>query len=139
MLWLKSFHIIFVITWFAAVFYLPRLFVYHIDALNEGDTRGSERFKIMEKKLFYGIMTPSAVLAIGFGLALLSYGFKGNWLHVKLALVVLLIVFHLFCGKFLNDFKHDRNTKSRKFFLLFNEIPTIPLFGGVLLVIFKPF
>jgi protoporphyrinogen IX oxidase len=139
MLWLKSFHIIFVITWFAALFYLPRLFVYHIDALAEGDARGSARFKIMERKLFYGIMTPSAILAIGFGLALLGYGFKGNWLHAKLALVALLVVFHIFCGKYLGDFKHDRNTKSRKFFLLFNEIPTIPLFGGVLLVIFKPF
>jgi protoporphyrinogen IX oxidase len=139
MLWLKSFHIIFVITWFAALFYLPRLFVYHIDALAEGDSRGSARFKMMERKLFYGIMTPSAVLAIGFGLTLLGYGFKGNWLHAKLALVALLVVFHIFCGKYLNDFKFDRNTKSRKFFLLFNEIPTIPLFGGVLLVIFKPF
>ncbi len=139
MLWIKSFHIIFVITWFAALFYLPRLFVYHIDALKEGDARGSERFKVMERKLFFGIMTPSAVLAIGFGLALMGFGFKGSWLHAKLALVALLVVFHLFCGKYLNDFKFDRNTKSRKFFLLFNEIPTIPLFGGVLLVIFKPF
>ncbi len=139
MLWIKSFHIIFVVTWFAALFYLPRLFVYHIGALEEGDARGSARFKIMERKLFYGIMTPSAVLAVGFGLALLGYGFKGGWLHAKLALVALLILFHIACGKFLNDFKHDRNTKSRRFFLLFNEIPTIPLVGGVLLVIFKPF
>jgi protoporphyrinogen IX oxidase len=140
MLWIKSLHIIFVITWFAALFYLPRLFVYHIDALAEGDARGSARFKIMQRKLFYGIMTPSAVLAVAFGATLwLGYGITGGWMHAKFALVLLLLAFHAMCGVHLNHFKHDRNTKSRRYFLWFNEIPTIPLFGGVFLVIFKPF
>ncbi len=140
MLWIKSLHIIFVVTWFAALFYLPRLFVYHVDALAEGDTRGSARFKVMQRKLFYGIMTPSAVLACTFGAVLwLGYGISGGWMHAKLSLVVLLLAFHAACFKFLNDFKHDRNAHSRRFFLWFNEIPTLPLFGGVFLVIFKPF
>ena len=137
MLWIKAFHIIFVITWFAALFYLPRLFVYHAAA---SDAISIARFKIMERKLFYGIMTPSAAGALVLGMWLwLGYGFKGGWLHVKLALVMVLIAFHIACGKWLADFAQDRNQRTEKFFRLVNEIPVIPLLGCVILVVVKPF
>ena len=137
MLWIKAFHIIFVITWFAALFYLPRLFVYHAAA---SDAISIARFKVMERKLFYGIMTPSALGALALGIWLwLGYGFKGGWLHAKLALVLVLIAFHIACGKWLADFAQDRNRHSEKFFRLVNEIPVIPLLGCVILVVVKPF
>ena len=140
MLWVKSLHIIFVITWMAAIFYLPRLFVYHVQALNEGDTRGSERFKIMERKLFNGIMTPGAVLSIVFGLWLwLGYGIRGGWLHAKLTLVLLLIVFHGLCWSHLRAFRDDRNTRSERYFRIINELPVFLLFGIVIFVVVKPF
>jgi putative membrane protein len=101
MLWIKAFHIVFVVTWFAGLFYLPRLFVYHAMA---DDTAGRERFKVMERKLYFGIMAPGAVLTIAFGLWLwLGYGISGGWLHAKLALVAVLIAYHLWCGKLIND------------------------------------
>ena len=110
MLWIKSLHIIFVVTWFAGLFYLPRLFVYHAMTT---DPPGIERFKVMERKLYYGIMSPSAILAVAFGLWLwLGYGFSGGWLYVKLALVITLVVYHLYCGKFLADFRDDRNQRN---------------------------
>ena len=140
MLWVKSLHIIFVITWMAAIFYLPRLFVYHVQALNEGDTRGSERFKIMERKLFNGIMTPGAVLSIVFGFWLwLGYGISGGWLHAKLTLVLLLIVFHGLCWSHLRAFRDDRNTRSERYFRIINELPVFLLFGIVIFVVVKPF
>ena len=140
MLWVKSLHVIFVITWMAAIFYLPRLFVYHVQALNEGDTRGSERFKIMERKLFNGIMTPGAVLSIVFGLWLwLGYGISGGWLHAKLTLVLLLIVFHGLCWSHLRTFRDDRNTRSERYFRIINELPVFLLFGIVIFVVVKPF
>ena len=140
MLWVKSLHIIFVITWMAAIFYLPRLFVYHVQALNENDSRGSERFKIMERKLFVGIMTPGAVLSLVFGLWLwLGYGISGGWLHAKLALVLLLIVFHALCWKHLRAFRDDRNTHSERYFRIINELPVFLLFGIVIFVVLKPF
>ncbi len=140
MLWVKSLHVIFVITWMAAIFYLPRLFVYHVQALNEGDTRGSERFKIMERKLFNGIMTPGAVLSIVFGLWLwLGYGISGGWLHAKLTLVLLLIVFHGLCWSHLRAFRDDRNTRSERYFRIINELPVFLLFGIVIFVVVKPF
>jgi len=140
MLWVKALHIIFVITWMAAIFYLPRLFVYHVQALNEGDTRGSERFKIMERKLFNGIMTPGAVLSIVFGLWLwLGYGISGGWLHAKLTLVLLLIVFHGLCWSHLRAFRDDRNTRSERYFRIINELPVFLLFGIVIFVVVKPF
>lgn len=140
MLWVKALHIIFVITWMAAIFYLPRLFVYHVQALNEGDTRGSERFKIMERKLFNGIMTPGAVLSIVFGLWLwLGYGISGGWLHAKLTLVLLLIVFHGLCWSHLRAFRDDRNTHSERYFRIINELPVFLLFGIVIFVVVKPF
>ncbi len=140
MLWVKALHIIFVITWMAAIFYLPRLFVYHVQALNEADTRGSERFKIMERKLFNGIMTPGAVLSIVFGFWLwLGYGISGGWLHAKLTLVLLLIVFHGLCWSHLRAFRDDRNTRSERYFRIINELPVFLLFGIVIFVVVKPF
>ncbi|WP_334108492.1 protoporphyrinogen oxidase HemJ [Methylobacillus sp.] len=137
MLWIKAWHIIFMVTWFAGLFYLPRLFVYH--AMTEDGT-GSERFKIMERKLFFGIMTPGAVLTIVFGLWLWhGYGFSGAWLHAKLTLVAVLIIYHLYCGKLLFAFKHDRNRHSHVFYRWLNELPVLLLVAIVILVVVKPF
>jgi putative membrane protein len=137
MLWIKSLHIIFVVTWFAGLFYLPRLFVYHATS---SDPISIERFKVMERKLFYGIMTPSAVLAVLLGSWLwLGYGISGGWLHAKLALVLLLLVYHVYCGKFLMEFKHDRNLRSHVYYRWFNEIPVVILFAVIILVVVKPF
>ena len=137
MLWIKALHIVFVVTWFAGLFYLPRLYVYH--AMTD-DAPGIERFKLMERKLYYGIMTPSAILAVGFGLWLwLAYGFGGGWLHAKLALVLALIVYHLWCGRLLRDFRENRNRKSHVWFRWFNEFPVLLLLAIVLLVVVKPF
>jgi putative membrane protein len=135
-LWLKSLHLIFVISWFAGLFYLPRLFVNH--AMVE-DAATSDRLKLMERKL-YRFMTPLGVLALIFGLWLwLGYGFAGGWLHAKLALVVVLIAYHLYCGKLVEDFKHDRNHHSHVWYRWFNELPVLILFAVVILVVVKPF
>ena len=135
-LWLKSLHIIFMVTWFAGLFYLPRLFVYH--ALSD-DTISRERFKVMERKLFYGIMTPGAVLTLIFGLWLWwSQGFSGLWLVLKLGLVLILVVYHIYCGMLLADFKHDRNRHGHVFYRWLNELPILLLIAVVLLVVFKP-
>lgn len=137
MLWIKSFHVIFVVTWFAGLFYLPRLFVYH--ALSK-DQISIERFKVMERKLFYGIMTPSAVLTIITGIGLWQgFGFSGSWLNLKLACVALLIGYHIYCGKLLRDFKYDRNIYSHIYYRWFNEIPAAILIIIVILVVVKPF
>ncbi len=137
MLWIKSLHIIFMVTWFAGLFYLPRLFVYH--AMTE-DEAGRERFKIMERKLFYGIMTPGAVLTLVFGLWLwLAWGITGGWLHAKLALVAVLIAYHVHCGKLMADFKHGRNRHGHVFYRWYNEFPVLILFGVIFLVELKPF
>jgi putative membrane protein len=137
MLWIKSLHIIFMVTWFAGLFYLPRLFVYH--AMSD-DRPGIERFKIMERKLFFGIMTPGAVLTIIFGLWLmLGYHIDGGWLHAKLALVVVLILYHIYCGKLMIDFKHDRNRHGHVFYRWLNELPAVLLIAIVILVVVKPF
>jgi putative membrane protein len=136
MLWIKALHIIFAVTWFAGLFYLPRLFVYH--AMAE-DTAGRERFKIMERKLYRGIMAPGAVLTLVFGFWLWSYGFSGTWLHAKLAVVALTLAYHLYCGRLLADFAHDRNTKSHVWFRWFNEVPVVLLAAAVVLVVLKPF
>ena len=108
--WVKALHVVFMVTWFAGLFYLPRLFVYHAMT---SDASGVERFKIMERKLYFGIMTPGALLTIAFGMWLwLGYGVSGAWLHAKLLLVAVLIGYHLWCGKLVTDFKHDRNRRS---------------------------
>jgi protoporphyrinogen IX oxidase len=136
MLWIKALHIVFMVTWFAGLFYLPRLFVYHA-MTNDAD--GRERFKIMERKLFFGIMTPGAVLTIAFGLWLwLGYGIAGAWLYWKLALVALLIVYHVYCGKLLFDFKHDRNRHGHVFYRWLNEVPVVILIAVVVLAVVKP-
>jgi len=138
MLWVKSLHIIAMVTWFAGLFYLPRLFVYH--ALTR-DPIGSERFKVMERKLYVGIMTPGAVLTIASGLWLwLGYGIGGGWLYAKLALVLILIAHHAWLGKLMVDFRRDRNRHGDVFYRWINEIPALPvLIGVVLLVVLKPF
>ena len=138
MLWLKAFHIIFMVTWFAGLFYLPRLYVYH--AMAGDDATGKARFKVMERKLFYGIMTPGGVLTVISGLWLwLGYGITGGWLHAKVALVALLVVYHVYCGKLMMDFKHDRNRHDHVFYRWVNEFPTVLLLAIVLLVVVKPF
>ncbi|MGW8183450.1 MAG: CopD family protein [Burkholderiales bacterium] len=137
MLWIKSLHIVFMVTWFAGLFYLPRLFVYHAMA---DDKAGRERFKVMERKLYFGIMTPGGVLTLLFGTWLwLGYGLGGGWLHLKLALVAVLIAYHLWCGKLLLDLRHDRNTHSHVWFRWFNEFPVIILLAVVILAVVKPF
>ena len=137
MLWIKSLHIIFMVTWFAGLFYLPRLFVYH--AMSE-DTASRERFKVMERKLFFGIMTPGALLTIGFGLWLwLGYGFHGGWLYAKLTLVAVLVVYHGYCGKLMIDFRHDRNRHGHVFYRWLNELPVVVLIAIILLVELQPF
>jgi putative membrane protein len=137
----KALHLIFMTTWFAGLFYLPRLYVYHAMAEDEISI---ERFKIMERKLFFGIMTPSAVLTVIFGVWMLisyawaAYGQMG-WLHVKLALVAILIGYHIWCGVILITFKHDRNRRTHVWYRLFNEVPVLFLVGIILLASLKPF
>ena len=138
MLWIKALHVIFVVSWFAGLFYLPRLFVYHAQA---EDAVSRERFKVMERKLYRGIMTPAAVLTIASGLWLwLGYGITGGWLHVKLVLVLALVAFHVYLGALLRDFAHDRNRHGHVFYRWLNEIPALPLLIAIVfLVVMKPF
>ncbi len=143
MLWIKSLHIIFMVTWFAGLFYLPRLFVYHALICPPGrdiaDPAGSERFKIMERKLYVGIMTPGAVLTVVFGLWLwLYYGIGGSWLQWKLVLVALLIAYHLYCEVLRRAFRDDRNRHGHVFYRWFNEFPVLLLAGVVILVVVRP-
>jgi len=142
MLWLKAFHIIAVVTWFAALFYLPRLFVYHAQALKEGDARGGERFKLMERKLYRGIMTPSLLVVFVLGFVLygfnFSYYFSAAWMWLKLALACSLVAYHFVCGGYVRRFGADRPTPSERFFRWFNEYPALVLIAGVLLVEFQP-
>jgi len=135
---IKTFHIVFMVAWFAGLFYLPRLFVYHAQAT---DRIGIERFKIMERRLYNGIMTPSAVLTLVFGLWLWQgYGFTGGWLHAKLALVAILIALHVYLGKLVRDFAADRNVHGDRFYRWLNEIPALPILVLVIwLVVAKPF
>lgn len=141
MLWVKAFHLIAVVTWFAALFYLPRLFVYHAMA---DDALSIERFKVMERKLYRGIMTPSAVVVVVLGLWLLyDYAWAAfahmGWLHAKLALVTVLIGYHLWCGRLVKAFRDGRNTRGHVFYRWFNEFPVLLLVGITVLVIVKPF
>jgi len=140
-LWVKALHLIFMVTWFAGLFYLPRLFVYH--AMSE-DTISIDRFKIMERKLFYGIMTPGGILTLLFGFWTLylngraAYG-DMLWLPVKLVLVGLLVIYHVYCGKLLLDFKHDRNRHGHVWYRVFNEIPVLFLIAIIILAVVRPF
>jgi putative membrane protein len=140
-MWLKAFHIIFMVTWFAGLFYLPRLFVYHAMS---SDVISVERFKIMERKLYFGIMTPGMILTLIFGGWMLhEYAWdmykSGGWLHLKLALIALLVVYHFWCGLWLFRFKHDQNRHSQLFFRWMNEVPVVFLIAIVLLATLKPF
>lgn len=139
-LWLKSLHIISMVCWFAGIFYLPRLFVYHADSHDETSL---ERFQVMEKRLYYGIMTPSALLTIVFGAALVainpSYYLHAGWFHLKLFLIFLLLGYHGYCGHTRRQFAERRNTHSSRFFRVLNEFPIITLFGAVILAVIKPF
>ncbi len=138
-LWIEAFHVITVVTWFAGIFYLPRLFVYH--AMAE-DVVGRERFKLMERKLYRGIMTPSAVLAVSLGAALLvltPQWMTQGWMHAKLALVLLLIAYHVYCGRLVKVFREDRNQRGHVWYRWFNELPVLALVAIVVLVIVKPF
>ena len=137
MLWLKTLHIVFVVAWFAGLFYLPRLFVYHSQA---ADAPSNERFKVMERKLYRGIMLPAMVLTVASGLWLmLRYGFTGGWLHAKMALVAVLVAYHFWLRKLLGDFARDANRRSHVFYRWANEIPTLLLVAIVILVVVKPF
>ena len=140
-MWLKAWHLIGMVTWFAGLFYLPRLFVYH--AMSE-DQASIDRFKVMERKLFYGITTPAAVFTLIFGFWMLyDYGWAafGNqmWLHIKLALLGALVAYHVYCGKLVADFRHDRNRHSHVWYRWFNELPVLLLIAIVLLAVLKPF
>ncbi len=138
-LWLKAFHVIFMVAWFAGIFYLPRLFVNHAETNSK---EVAEQLKGMEKRLLYFI-TPFAILTDLLGVILIYiYGSAwfsaAKWLHIKLTLVILLIIYHGYCFKLLNIFEQDRNTRSGKFYRIFNEIPVLVLFAAIILVYVKP-
>ncbi len=138
--WIKALHLIAMVAWFAGLFYLPRLFVYHAEA---NDAVGIERFKVMEHRLYYFIMAPAALLTVIFGFILLSFSVTyyahAIWMHVKLILVGLLILFHGYCGKLLKDFKQDKNQHTSLFYRYFNEFPTLLLIAIVIMAEVKPF
>lgn len=138
MIWIKALHVVAMVTWFAGVFYLPRLFVYHADT---PDAPGQERFCIMERRLF-SLMTIGAIATVALGIALLFYlpaDLHMAWLHAKLSLVVVLIGYHLWCHRLMLDFRHGRNRRSSRWFRAFNEVPSLLLLGIVILVIVRPF
>lgn len=141
MLWVKALHFIFAVTWFAGIFYLPRLFVYHTRATTETEY---QRFCEMERKLFYAIMTPGGVLTLIFGFAMIfDYAweaFRSNgWLHVKLTCIIILVGYHIQCWRWMNHYKNNTNTHSEKYFRIANEIPTLILFLIVVMATVKPF
>lgn len=138
MLWLKALHVIAMVTWFAGLFYLPRLYLYHAQAL---DAISIARFEIMERRLFI-IMTIGATLTVIFGLAMLIAApayLSMSWLRVKLSLVLLLVAYHGYCFKLLRDFAQRRNTRSARWYRGFNELPSLLLIGIVILAVAKPF
>jgi protoporphyrinogen IX oxidase len=137
MLWLKAFHVVFVVTWFAGLFYLPRLFVYHSVTT---DTPGRERFVVMERRLF-ALMTLGGALAIAFGVSMLAAApvfLDFLWLRVKLALVAALIVYHLWCYRLMRDFRDGRDRHSQRWYRIFNELPGLLLIAIVVLVVVQP-
>ncbi len=138
-LWIKALHVIAMVCWFAGLFYLPRLFVYHAQTV---DTISLERFKVMERRLYYGIMTPAAIITILSGLWLLSvnltYYLSSLWMPLKLVLVSTLIIYHFYSGKLMQAFQHNKNRYSHRYYRWFNELPTLLLITVVILVIVKP-
>lgn len=139
-LWLKAFHIISVITWFAGIFYLPRLFVYHAACKDEISI---ERFKVMEHKLYRLIMMPSMMITLALGLTMLAIGWQGlsvqAWVWVKIVLVGLIIAYHFHCGYIIKTFAEDRQQRSERFFRIYNELPVLVLIPVILLVVLQPF
>ena len=137
MLWIKSFHIIAVVTWFAGLFYLPRLFVYHS---GDGAPQASETFKTMERRLYRGIMMPSMLVVVGLGIWLWLGYWRGAgwWLHAKLVLVAALVAYHFYLGHLVRLFAADRNQRGPTFYRLLNEAPTPVLVAVILLVELKP-
>lgn len=140
-LWLKAFHIVSVVCWFAGLFYLPRLFVYHAQS---EDSISRERFCLMERKLYRFIMGPAMIAALIFGIWLISlnpsaYFGQGGWMHAKLALVVILIGYHHMCGAQVKRFARGENTRSHVFYRWFNEVPVLILLAIVILVVVRPF
>lgn len=137
--WLKVLHVLAVISWMAALLYLPRLMVYHVDA--PVGSQQSETFKVMERKLLNGIMTPAMIVswAAGLYLAWAGFGFKGGWLHAKIALVLAMSGMHGFLVGRVRDFARDRNSRSGRFYRIINEVPAVLMVGIVILVIIKPF
>ena len=138
MLWLKAFHLIFMVTWFAALFYLPRLFVYHAQC---DDEPGRTRFRVMERKLLWGIATPGAVLTLIFGFATLTYRpdlLGADWMQLKLALIGMLIAYHSFCIHLTGQFAREQNRHSHVWYRWFNEIPVIFLIAIILLSVLRP-
>jgi protoporphyrinogen IX oxidase len=137
MLWLKAFHIVFVVTWFAGIFYLPRLFIYHAAAT---DALGIERFQTMERRLF-AIMTIGATLTLLFGLAMVAVTpalLATGWLRLKLALVAALIGYHIWCYRLMSDLRAGRNRHSSRWYRVFNEAPALLLIAIVILAVVKP-
>ena len=137
MLWLKAFHVVFVVTWFAGLFYLPRLFVYHSVAC---DAVGRDRFVVMERRLFI-LMTVGGALAIVFGISMIAAAptyLSFLWLRVKLALVAALVVYHVWCYRLLCDLRDGRNGRSQRWYRLFNEVPGLFLIAIVVLAVVKP-
>ena len=137
--WFLAFHIIAVITWMAGLLYLPRLFVYHTQT--KPGSEGSERFKVMERKLLKGIINPSmiAVWILGPLLAWLTSAYLDLWLQIKFVLVVILSGMHGLMARYCKDFRDDRNTHSERFYRIFNEIPALLMVLIVILVVVKPF
>lgn len=141
-LWFKALHLIAMVTWFAALFYLPRLFVYHAMARDAGEQQAVDRFLVMERKLYRGIMMPSMIALLLFGggmLALVPQWFGQGWMHLKLTLVLVLVAYHHVCLVYLKQFAAGRCTRSHVFFRWFNELPVVALLAIVLLAVLKPF
>jgi len=140
MLYIKALHIIAMVAWFAGLFYLPRLFVYHSEA---HDTISLERFKIMERRLYKGIMWPAGIMTTIFGVWLITYMPRyyliAGWMHAKLTLVVILWAYHVCCGRMVRLFAQGKNTHTSKFYRVFNELPTLFLISIVILVVVRPF
>ena len=138
-LWLKAFHIVSVITWFAGIFYLPRLFVYHSTSEDE---ISNERFKTMERNLYTLIMMPSMLITLALGFGMLAIGWSALhttlWLWLKVSLVALLVAYHLNCGRIINNFATDQNERSERYFRIYNELPVLLLVPIVLLVVLQP-
>lgn len=137
MLWLKAFHVVFVVTWFAGLFYLPRLFVYHTST---SDEVGRQRFVVMERRLF-ALMTVGGALAIAFGASMVAAApgyLSFTWLRVKLVLVAGLVLYHFWCNRLMRDLRDGRDSRSQRWYRIFNEVPGLFLIAIVVLAVVKP-